>query len=439
MGDDLDTDTHQSSTRQIVMAATVGSIVEYYDFAVYGYLATTIALVFFVQGDSATALLASLATFAVAFLVRPIGAIVFGHIGDKLGRRKALSLALIIMTVSSTLIGLLPGYASVGVIAALALLALRLVQGISTGGELPAAVVFVGEHADPHRRGFLVGMTQLGVVIGTLMASGAVSLLITTVSAEALNDWGWRIPFLLAVPIGAVGIYIRMKLEDSPVFKQLQDSEGVSKLPLSEMFRDHGGALLRTIGLSTISVASYFVVFVYLTIYIADTHGHSVAIWSTTIALAVSAAAILVFARLSDVLGRKKTFLWITGSLLVTVWPLMEMLASPVIPLVFLAHTLLGIMAGGLMPVLNTTIPELFPTAVRGTGMGLGFNLANVLAGGTAPFVIAQLSVLFPTTAVPIPAIFIGLFAFVALISALTLKPTEGLSFAEIDKRLSVK
>lgn len=426
-----------STTRSVVSAATVGTVVEYYEFAVYGYLSTTLALVFFAQGESSTALMATLATLAVAFIVRPVGAIVFGHIGDRWGRRKSLTITLLVMTGATVLIGVVPGYASVGLVATLALVVLRCVQGMSAGGEIGAAVCFVGEHVEPRRRGYFIGFTQLGVVLGTLFGSAVVAGLAALISEQATVDWGWRIPFLLAAPMGAVGIYIRLKLEDSPDFKRVADTEEISALPVGELFRSHRGALLRTIGLATTSVAAYWVVYVYMAVFLQQEAGYSlgIATASTTVCLTVSAATMLVFGRISDSIGRRTVFMITALALLVSVWPLTKIMELGSLPLAFTAHACLGVLAGGLMPIVNATMPELFPTSVRSTGLGLGFNIANILAGGTAPFVVAQLTILLPN--LDIPALYVIVFAAVGLIAAYTLPKRESMTFREIDRDLS--
>ncbi|NDZ80931.1 MHS family MFS transporter [Streptomyces sp. SID10853] len=426
-----------STTRRVVAAATVGTIVEYFDFAVYGYLSTTLALVFFSQRDSSTALMGTLATLAVAFAVRPVGAVLFGHIGDRWGRRTSLISTLLVMTGSTVVIGLVPGYSSIGVVATVALVLLRCIQGMSAGGEVGAAVCFVGEHVEARRRGFYTGFTQLGVVIGTLFGSAAVAVIAALLSEQATVDWAWRIPFLLAVPMGAIGIYIRLKLQESPDFKRVVASEEVPALPVRGLLRNHRGALLRTVGIATTSVAGYWVVYVYLAIYLQKNLGYSlgVAMGSTTVCLVVSAGAMLLFGRFTDVFGRRRTFNAAALALFVLVWPLIKVMEVGSVPLVIAAHACLGILAGGLMPVISAAMPELFPTSIRATGMGLGFNIANILAGGTAPFVVTQLTVWFPD--LDIPAVYVMFFAVVGLIAAHSLPKTEGMSFHEIDSRLS--
>ncbi|MER5439749.1 MFS transporter [Streptomyces sp. NPDC002790] len=427
-----------STTRRVVTAATVGTVVEYFDFAVYGYLSTTLALVFFSQRDSSTALMGTLATLAVAFAVRPIGAIVFGHVGDRWGRRTSLLSTLLVMTGSTVAIGLLPGYSSIGVMATVGLVLLRCIQGMSAGGEIGAAVCFVGEHVEPRRRGFYTGFTQLGVVIGTLFGSAAVAVIAAVASEQATVDWAWRIPFLLAVPMGTIGIYVRLKLEESPDFKRAIASKETPPLPVRGLLQNHRGALLRTIGIATTSVAGYWVVYVYMAVYLQKSLDYSlgVAMGSTTVCLLVSAGAMLLFGKFTDLFGRRRTFNASAIALFVLVWPLIKVMQVGSIPLAIAAHACLGVLAGGLMPVISAAMPESFPTSVRATGMGLGFNIANILAGGTAPYVIAQLTMWFP--GIDIPAFYVMFFAVVGLIAAQSLPRTEGLAFREIDRRLSL-
>jgi MHS family proline/betaine transporter-like MFS transporter len=262
-------------------------------------------------------------------------------------------------------------------------------------------------------------------------------VLATGVDADGMVEWAWRIPFLMAAPLGVIGLYIRMTIEDSPAFKRVARNKEVAKVPIAETFQNHWKALLRTIGLRLVSVAGYFVVYVYMSVYIEKNLGHGlgVAAGSTAVALCVSAATMPLIAWLIDVVGRRTMYITVTALLLVTVWPLITLMASPFTPLVFLVHSLLGIMVGGLMPIVNATIAELFPTETRLTGLGLGFNVANVLAGGTAPYIVATLGALLP--GINVPVLYLAFFAVVGILSALTLKPTARIPLAELDGRLA--
>lgn len=418
---------------RVVIAAGVGTAVEYFDFAVYGYLATTIAVVFFSQGDSDSALLASLGTFAIAFVVRPIGAVLFGHVGDKLGRQTALYWTLTCMAVATVLIGLLPTYAAIGVSAAACLVLLRVVQGLSVGGELGQAVCFVAEHSSVKARGFNIGVTMLGVIFGSLLGSGVVALIAAVMSDEAMQTWGWRIPFLLAAPIGLAGLYIRNRLADSPEFRRVEAEHGVARVPVGELVKLEKAALVRGLGWSIGTVASYFIIYVYLPIYMETRLGvdRSVAVSSTTLSLAVGVTGVLVFARLADVIGRRATLTLTLGSMLLAVYPLMSVLGSGSTVVVLAAQGLLGLLAAGTMAAVYAALPDLFHTRTRASGIGLSFNVANVLAGGTAPYVVAQIGVYLPN--VHVPALFVMFCSAVALLATLKMRETSSCTIAEID------
>lgn len=423
------------STRRVVAAALVGTLVEYYEFAVYSYLATVIAIVFFSREDPTTALLSTLATLAVAFVVRPVGAVIFGHIGDRIGRKQALSLTIIIMTVATLLIGVLPGYATIGVVATIALVLLRAIQGLSTGGELAAAVSFVAEHASARRRGLMIGLVQLGMMLGTLLGAGVAALLSVVFSQAQIEEWAWRLPFVLAVPIGAIGLYIRHKLEDAAVFQEIKEAADGERpaSPVKALFTTQLGAWVRAVCLSVASVAGYWVVFVYMPIYM-ESHLHferSLATASTTVSIAVAAVSLVVFALLGDRLGRKRVYAVVCAGLLVLALPMLLVISTGQPLAVFLAHAALGVFAGASTSVLNAILAELFHTSLRSTGVGLGFNMANILAGGTAPFVVAQFVQLFPDANVP--AFYIMAFCVVALIAIPGIKRNEGRTLVDLD------
>ena len=374
--------------RRIISAGTIGTLVEYYDFGIYGYLATTLAKVFFSNENPTTGLLSSLIVFAVAFFMRPIGGVLFGHIGDRLGRKHALALTILGMCAATTLIGVLPGYAAIGVAAPVLLLIARLVQGLCAGGEIGGASAYIAESSSNRRRGLATSMTELGSMLGLILASLVVALLTWLVPTDQFVSWGWRIPFLISLPLGAVGLYIRSKLEDSTDFRRLESAEQVISSPIAAVVRRHLPAVLKVIGINVLAAPGYYLAFVYSSIYLQKQGGYSTsaATWMTTISLAVATAVIPVAAAISDRRGRKPVLMTGCVGFLVLGYPAFLLMQQHSMPVALLGQLLLAASEAVIMGALMATLVELFPATVRYTGIALGFNVAQSLFGGTAPY-----------------------------------------------------
>lgn len=414
--------------RRVILAGAVGSIIEYYDFGIYGYLSASLASVFFVHGDPAAALLATFATFAAAFVLRPLGGLIFGHIGDRIGRKKTLAATVIAMALATFAIGVLPSYAAVGAFAAVLLVAGRCVQGVASGGEIGGAASYVAECSPPHRRGLLCSTTQLGALTGALLASAVVTLFTTVLGDETMKAWGWRIPFLIGLPLGLVGLWIRARLEDSPQFMDLAERGEVAKAPVLQLFASNRAALARTFGLSVLLFAAYYVVYVYAATHLQKTGGFSAltAFWSTIATLAVSCVLMPVFGALSDRVGRKPIFFGASVATLVLVFPGFMAMDAHGTALAVLAQIVLGIPESALMAVAFSTFAEMLPAQVRYSGIALGFNLASMAVGGTAPYICTWL---INKTGDPLcPAWFLAGTAVITLATTFTLRESAGTS-----------
>lgn len=382
-----------TSNRRVITAAAVGSLIENYDFAVYGYVTPIIAGLFFAQGDPNAALLATLATFATAYLARPIGGLVFGHVGDRFGRRGALAVVLIGMALATFLIGVLPTYAAIGVGATALLVLARLIQGLAAGGEIPGAATYVAESSPARRRGLNTSLMQLAVVAGTLLGSVEVAVLTSALGPETMAAWGWRIPFLVALPLGVVGLYVRLRLEDSPEFRAMAENRSIARLPVGALLRTQKRALARGFAVAVVYVAGYYVVYLYMPTYLTHSVGvqASVASLSTTISLVAALVIIPLGGVLADRFAR--TSIVVAGAVV------MGLLAVPMFALVSTGSTA-AVIVGQLvlsMPVavlIGTSLvvlTDVFSTDVRVTGSGLALNLAAVGFGGTAPLICAAL------------------------------------------------
>ena len=378
--------------RKVITASFIGNFVEWFDYAAYGYLAATISKVFFPESDPTTALLATFAVFAISFLVRPIGGVVWGRIGDRVGRRTALSWSILIMSGATVCIALLPGYASVGLLAPVLLLLVRVVQGFSASGEYAGASSFLVEYAPPNRRGLYASVVPASTASGLLLGSLLAALLTGVLSDPQLHSWGWRLPFLLAAPMGLIGRYIRIRLEDTPVFRALEDSE-VPPVPLGQLFTENRRPLMIAIGAAILNAVAFYVLLSYMPTYLSEElhFGASESFLATTVALVTYIGCIFFTGIASDRFGRKKML--ITASLLFIA------LSVPSFLLLngagFLLVVLIQVVMGGVLTLNDGTLPsflsELFPTRVRYTGFAFSFNLANALFGGTAPFVCTLL------------------------------------------------
>jgi MFS transporter, MHS family, proline/betaine transporter len=409
-------------TALVVRGGTIGTAVEYYDFGIYGYTATTLALVFFSGGSEASALLATLALFAVAFFVRPIGGVIFGHIGDRMGRRLALTLTVMGMCGATAAIGLIPSYAAIGLGAPVLLLLARLLQGICAGGEIGGAATYIAESCDEKRRGFLTSMTEFGSMIGLILASAVVAAVAWLTTPDQLHDWAWRIPFLISLPLGIVGLLIRLRLEDSPAFKAVEDKGEVVSTPIVQVIKSHRAALLRVIGINALASPGYYVAFVYSNIFLQQVAGMTAtaAAWITTLTLVLATITIPFAALASDRYGRRPVLAVGSIGLMVLAYPAFMLMDSHVILLAMLGQASLGICEGIIMGALMAAMAEQFPTTVRYTGLALGFNLGASIFGGASPYVATWLIAATGVALAPSFILVVLAFAAIAAIVSMT-------------------
>ncbi|WP_064445133.1 MFS transporter [Rhodococcus sp. YH3-3] len=378
--------------RRVVTASFVGNFVEWFDYAVYGYLATVIATVFFPESEPATALLATFAVFAISFIIRPIGGLVWGHFGDKIGRRAALSLSILIMSASTFCIGLIPGFDQIGYFAPVLLLLVRIVQGFSAAGEYAGASAFLAEYAPDRKRGLFTSVvpasTAAGLLFGSLVAAALTGLL----STEQLNSWGWRLPFLFAAPMGLIGRYIRLKLEDTPKFQEMERGMKTNA-PLSILFSHHRRAMLIAFGVTCLNAVGFYLILSYMPTYLSEVLnvGRTASFVASSIALTCYILFIFGMGALSDRYGRKRVLIAASIFFAVFTVPLFSALgAVGLVGMVLIQIVLCAFltMNDGTLP---TFLSEIFPTQVRYSGFAFSFNTANALFGGTAPFVATLL------------------------------------------------
>jgi len=382
-----------STRRRVIGASFIGNFVEWFDYAVYGYLAATIATAFFPEADKQTGLLLTFGLFAVSFFVRPLGGFIWGHIGDKVGRKNALSLSILIMSAATFAIALIPGYGTIGIWAPISLLVVRVVQGFSAAGEYAGASAFLVEYAPPNRRGIYAAVVPASTAAGLLLGSLIAALLSITLSADQMHEWGWRLPFLLAAPMGLIGRYIRVKLEDTPAFLALEKEDDVIKAPVTALFRNHWKSLLLAVGAVLLNAVGFYVILSYMPTYLSEELGFGAteSFVATTIALLTYIGFIFLTGLASDRFGRKKVLISASVLFIFLTVPAFMLLDTGNFVVILLVQVLLGAMLTLNDGTLPSFLAELFPTKVRYSGFAVSFNLSNAIFGGTAPFVATLL------------------------------------------------
>ncbi|MEU0240404.1 MFS transporter [Nocardiopsis sp. NPDC006198] len=411
---------------KVIRAAVIGTVVEYYDFGIYGYMATFVAMLFFVSEDPTAALLGTFAAFAVAFFMRVPGGILFGHIGDRYGRKRALSWTILLMVAATAVIGLLPTYVTLGVWATALLVLCRCVQGFAAGGELGGANAFVAESAPTRWRATQTSLVNSGTYLGSLFAA-LVALAATSLFTEQqMLDWAWRIPFLLSLPIGVIGLYIRSHLDDTPQFKELADQGETKKVPVKTLLVTNWRSVLKIIGLGAVITGGYYIVSVYAATYLQTTAGHSsqLAFASTAVAMVVGAATLPLSGYLADTIGRKKVIL--IGSVGATLlgFPMFMMMAAGPAWAAVVGQSVLFVCVSVVNGASFVTYAEMLSASTRYSGIALGNNVTNTVLGGTAPFVATWL---IGATGQPLaPAAYFVLTALITLVTVFFVAETRG-------------
>ncbi|MDN5764913.1 MAG: MHS family MFS transporter [Humibacillus sp.] len=407
----------KNTLRKVVGASFIGNFVEWFDYAVYGYLAVTIAAVFFPESDKQTGLLLTFALFAISFLVRPLGGFVWGHIGDKIGRRTALSWSILIMSMATFCIALLPSYNTIGIWAPILLLIVRVVQGFSASGEYAGASAFLVEYAPANRRGLYAAVVPASTATGLLLGSLIAALLTGLLNTEQMQSWGWRLPFLLAAPMGLIGRYIRTKLEDTPAFRELASEDEVIKTPMRDLFVNYWKVLLIATGAVLLNAVGFYVILSYMPTYLSEEIGldPTQAYLATTLALVTYIGFILLTGLASDRFGRKRVLITASVSFVLFTVPLFMLLDTGSFAVILLVQVLLGAMLTLNDGTLPSFLAELFPTKNRYSGFAVSFNLSNALFGGTAPFVCTLL--IAKTGSDLAPGFYLMAAAFVSLVA----------------------
>jgi MHS family proline/betaine transporter-like MFS transporter len=374
-----------AKTRQAVAAAVIGNVLEWYDFAVYAFVAIHIARKFFPAGDEVSALLATFLAYGLGFLARPLGGVIIGRIGDTRGRKAALLLTILLMAIGTVLIGVLPSFATVGYLAPLLLVVARLLQGFSAGGEWGSSTAFIVEWAPPAERGYYGSFQQTSVVAGLLLGSGVAALLNTVMTPAEMGSWGWRIPFLLGGIIGPVGMYMRRTIDETPAYQRMTAAPATAD-QTSEAWL----LAARAFGFTIVWTVCFYILLNYMPTY-TQQYMHlsaSQALWANTIGLFVLMVSIPMMGRLSDRIGRKPLLLACCAAFIVLPYPIFSFLVSgasyaSLIAVQILFAVLISMFSG---PG-PAAIAEIFPTRSRSTWMTSGYALAVAIFGGFAPYI----------------------------------------------------
>ncbi len=405
------TPAERRRTRRAAVAGGVGTLIEYYDFSLYGYMAVVVAPLFFPSDEPVISLLSSLAVFGTAYLMRPLGGIVFGHVGDRIGRKKALLATLICMGIGSTAMGLLPTHAQVGVWATVLLVVVRLLQGFSAGGEVGGSATFISESAPRHLKAFYGSFTPLGSTGGFALAAGVAGTVSALTTDAQMESWGWRIPFLMALPLTLFCLWARTRVDET---HEIDDSEPAHHSPIAEVFRRQPLSLLQASAISAATNGTAYIGLTYLSIHLIQRLGYESApvYWVATLAIGISALLMPVGGLIGDRIGlRRLAIIGLIGYIVLT-YPMMSLMDNGLL-VATIAYIVIMFNTVATQVSAYTLLPLLFERRLRYTGVAMGWNLGVVVAGGTAPFLAVWL--IEVTDNVLAPAFFVIVVALVGL------------------------
>jgi len=404
------------------VASLIGTSLEWYDFFIYGTAAALVFnKIFFPSFEPLVGTLLAFATYAVGFIARPLGGLIFGHYGDRIGRKNVLVVTLLLMGIATFLIGLMPTYASIGVWAPILLVALRFLQGLGLGGEWGGAVLMTMESGDPNRRGFNASWPQVGVPLGLLLANGVLSLMGVLTNEPAFLSWGWRVPFLLSGVLVIVGLWIRLTIAESPLFREVEESHAKAGAPILEVLRRYPKQVLLAVGARVGVDVAFYTFVLFITTYVATylKLPRNYALNAVLIAAAVQVLLIPFFGGLSDRIARRPVYL--AGAIGAAVWVFIFfiLLDTGQFWLIVLAAVVALILHAAMYGPQAAFISEMFPTKVRYTGASMGYQLAGIIGGALAPIISVALLDRFDTwVAVSLYAVAMLLITIVCVLLA---------------------
>ncbi|TNM28377.1 MHS family MFS transporter [Streptomyces sedi] len=415
------TDERRRKAKKATAVAAFGTFIEYYDFSVYGYVAATLSIVFFPSDDPTVGLLNTFLVFGSAFAVRPLGALFFGRLGDRAGRRVSLVASIGLMSLAAALTGLLPGYATIGVAAPILLIVLRMLQGFSTGGEIGGAASYIREWAPKDRRSLYISFIPGVAVFGKACAAGMAALAASFVPEEAMESWGWRLPFLLAVPLGLLCLYLRLKIEDTPEFRDAEPADRGDRKPLKELTAGYRRPLAKVMAISTVQNVGTYVGTVFVASYLSTVLSFSESQAATIVLLAVLTAAVFipVCGLLGARLGGKRVLIVSYVAYIAVTIPSFWLMGRGSVGLAIVG-LVLGMVPYALCQAgTYAVMPEFFPVQVRNTGVAFGHSIGAVIGGGAGPYASTWLIDSTGSTLVPAYIlVFFGLFGLVLAVGA---------------------
>jgi metabolite-proton symporter len=426
-------DVQRSSLTRVILSSLIGTTIEWYDFFLYGSAAALVFnKLFFPSFDPLIGNLLAFATYAVGFVARPLGGIVFGHFGDRIGRKKLLMWSLVMMGLATVLIGLLPGYATIGVWAPIGLIVLRVLQGFAVGGEWGGAVLMAAEHGDAKRRGYWASWPQAGVPLGLLLSAGILALMAGIQTNADFLRWGWRVPFLLSAVLVIVGWYIRNRVTESPMFEAEIEAETPPSLPMIDVFRERPRAVLLGAGLRVGENIVYYIITVFSLTYLVDVAAEtrSLALDALLIGAAVQFVAIPLIAMLSDRIGRRTVYAFGGFGSAIFVFLFFPMLASGSHAWIILAIVVGLVLHASMYAPQAAFITELFPTRIRYSGVSIAYQLTAIFAGSLAPIIALWLYKDLHSS-VPV-SIYVAIACAISGVSALLARETKGVELSEI-------
>ncbi len=374
-----------SGKTKAIISGMLGNGLEWYDYALYGHMAIIFSKLFFPEGDASKNLILTLLIFASGFISRPLGAIFFGRLGDRYGRKKALTASMMMMAIPTGCIGLLPSYEAIGIAAPILLTLIRIVQGLSLGGAYSGSISYVVEHAAPEQRATIGSVIKLSLVVGFLFGSLVSTLVASSLSPEAFYSWGWRLPFFLGVGIGVVGYYIRHHGDESPVYEQAKRDGTLSQSPVRDTFVKHSARMLRAFMAYIFVTIPFYTIAIYMIAYTKNHLGltEEQALQINSLAMASMLLTVFPAAKLADRIGRRPVLLMAIVAMILLAYPAFQLMQAGSFLPILGGQVVLAMILGWYLGPIPATLVEIFPTSIRYTGMSLAYNLCAILGGFT--------------------------------------------------------